>query len=49
MDREEIALPVLLRELKNDNQVVRHYAALALEDIGEKAYPALEDLKGREE
>ena len=46
MDREEIALPVLLRELKNDNQVVRHYAALALEDIGEKAYPALEDLKG---
>ena len=41
MDREEIALPVLLRELKNDNQVVRHYAALALEDIGEKSRPLL--------
>jgi len=45
MDKEETALPLLLRELRNSNQVVRHYAALALEDIGEKAYPALENLK----
>jgi len=45
MDLEDRALPVLMRELKNDNQVVRHYAALALQDIGEKAYPAIEDLK----
>lgn len=45
MDMEDRALPVLLHELKNSNQVVRHYAALALEDIGEKALAALEDLK----
>ena len=45
MDMEDRALPVLLRELKNDNQVVRHYAALALEDIGEKSRPLLGYLK----
>ncbi len=45
MDRQDKALPVLLSELKNSDEVVRHYAALALEDIGEKAYPALEALK----
>ena len=45
MDMTEKALPVLISELKNSNQVVRHYAALALEDIGEKARPALEVLK----
>ncbi len=32
MGRKGKALPVLLKELKNENQVVRHYAALALED-----------------
>lgn len=45
MNMEDQAMPVLLRELKNSNQVVRHYAALAMEDIGEKAHPALEALK----
>ena len=45
MDLRDDALPVLLRELGNSDQVVRHYAALALEDIGERAYPALEALK----
>jgi len=48
MDMESIALPVLLRELKNDNQVVRHYAALALEDIGEKSRPLLGALRAAE-
>ncbi|MFQ5808981.1 MAG: HEAT repeat domain-containing protein, partial [Armatimonadota bacterium] len=39
-------LPVLRRELTHkENEVVRHYAALALEDIGEAARPALDDLK----
>ncbi|MGD8240131.1 MAG: sulfatase-like hydrolase/transferase [Armatimonadota bacterium] len=39
-------LPVLRQELVHkDNEVVRHYAALALEDIGEAARPALDDLK----
>jgi len=46
MDLEVEGLPVLVEELKNQNdQIVRHYAALALEDIGEKARPALEPLK----
>ena len=42
---EHKGLPVLVRELKNTDQVVRHYAALALEDIGPKAYPALDALR----
>ena len=41
---EDKGLPVLRHELKNGDQVVRHYAALALEDIGEKALSALGDL-----
>lgn len=42
----ESALPVLERELAHsNNEVVRHYAALALEDIGEKARPVIETLK----
>ena len=42
----ESALPVLGHELSHsDNEVVRHYAALALEDIGEKARPVIEMLK----
>ena len=40
------AVAVLGRELaSNDNEVVRHYAALALEDIGEDARPAIDALK----
>jgi hypothetical protein len=42
---EDKGLPVLRHELKGGDQVVRHYAALALEDIGTKALPALEDLR----
>jgi arylsulfatase A-like enzyme len=41
----EDALAVLLKELKNDNQIVRHYTALAFEDIGwisKAVYDALE-------
>jgi len=45
MGAERNGLPVLLRELKNANQIVRHYAALAFEDIGTKARPALGALK----
>jgi arylsulfatase A-like enzyme len=41
LDGQGEGLPVLLAELKNGDQVVRHYAALALEDIGLlKAQPA---------
>ena len=47
MDRStDKAVAILERELaNNDNEVVRHYAALALEDIGEKARPAIETLE----
>jgi uncharacterized sulfatase len=45
MDLDDKGLPVLLTELKNADQVVRHYASLAFEDIGEKARPALDALK----
>ena len=47
MDRAtDKAVAVLERELaSSDNEVVRHYAALALEDIGEKARPAIGTLK----
>jgi len=38
-------LPVLVSELENQDQIVRHYAALALEDIGQMAKPALEALE----
>jgi len=39
-------IPVLLQELMtNTNHVVRHYAALFCEDIGEKAGPYLDDFK----
>jgi uncharacterized sulfatase len=44
MDLESEGMPVLLEELKIADQVVRHYAALALEDIGDKARPALKAL-----
>jgi arylsulfatase A-like enzyme len=42
---EDGVIDVLLSELKNPNPVVRHYAALAIEDIGEKARPALDIFK----
>jgi arylsulfatase A-like enzyme len=45
MDLDGKGLPVLVEELKNEDQIVCHYAALALEDIGEKAQPALDALK----
>jgi HEAT repeat protein len=45
MDLEGEGLPVLIEELSGSDQIVRHYAALALEDIGEKAQPALDALK----
>jgi arylsulfatase A-like enzyme len=45
MGMEDKGLLVLRHELKGGDQVVRHYAALALEDIGTKALPALEDLR----
>jgi HEAT repeat protein len=38
-------LPVLIEGLRDEDQIVGHYAALALEDIGEKAQPALDVLK----
>ena len=39
------ALPVLTKELSNEERVVRHYAALALEELGDAARPALEAIK----
>jgi uncharacterized sulfatase len=48
MGRKGKALPVLLKELKNENQVVRHYAALAFEDIApgtQAVYDALKEAK----
>jgi len=42
---EDKAVAVLVNQLKGDDQIVRYYAALALEDIGQKARPALEALK----
>ncbi|MCH9021432.1 MAG: HEAT repeat domain-containing protein [Planctomycetes bacterium] len=40
------AVAILEHELAgNDNEVVRHFAALALEDIGTKAHPAIESLE----
>lgn len=45
MDLEGEGLPVLIEELSGSDQIVRHYAALALEDIGEKARPALAALE----
>lgn len=46
MGAPEEGLRVLRRELTNPrNEVVRHYAARALEDIGKAALPILDDLK----
>jgi arylsulfatase A-like enzyme len=49
MDLESQGLPLLIEELKNEDQIVGHYAALALEDIGARARPALEALKQGQE
>jgi arylsulfatase A-like enzyme len=45
MDLEGKGLPVLIEGLKDEDQIVRHYAALALEDMREEARPALEALR----
>ena len=42
----EEGLPVLVRELRHaENEAVRHYAALGLEDLGERARPAYDALQ----
>jgi arylsulfatase A-like enzyme len=41
----EQALPVLVDNLSHKNHAVRHYSALALEDMGEDARSALERMK----
>jgi arylsulfatase A-like enzyme len=46
MDRTRQALPLLIKELQNkDNKIVRHYAALELEDLGDKAGEFVEDIR----
>jgi len=46
MDREQEVLTLLVQEMKNNkNYVVRHYAALELEDLGEKVRPVLEAIR----
>ena len=46
MGREQEVLTLLVQEMKNNkNYVVRHYAALELEDLGEKARPVLEAIR----
>jgi len=40
MDMQDIGLPVLINETQNNDQVVRHYAFLAMEDIDDKAAAA---------
>jgi uncharacterized sulfatase len=49
MEMQAEALPVLLRGLKNSDQVVRHYTALALEDIGEKSHLLIRELRAAED
>jgi arylsulfatase A-like enzyme len=49
MDMEVKGLLVLVQELKSKDQVVRHYAAIALEDIGEKAQPALDAVEAAQD
>ncbi len=46
MGREQEVLALLVQEMKNNkNRVVRHYATLELEDLGEKARPVLEAIR----
>ena len=46
MGRERQVLPLLVRELQNkDNKVVRHYAGLVLEDLGDKAGEFIEEIR----
>lgn len=46
MGKTRQVLPILVKELKNkDNKIVRHYAALELEDTGEIARECIEDIR----
>jgi len=46
MGREQEVLTLLAQEMRNNkNYVVRHYAALELEDLGEKARPVLDAIR----
>jgi N-sulfoglucosamine sulfohydrolase len=46
MGKTRHVLPLLVKELKNkDNKIVRHYAALELEDLGDKAAKFIEDIR----
>jgi N-sulfoglucosamine sulfohydrolase len=46
MGKTRQVLPLLVKELKNkDNKIVRHYATLELEDLGDKAGKFIEDIR----
>ncbi|MBN1807130.1 MAG: sulfatase-like hydrolase/transferase [Sedimentisphaerales bacterium] len=46
MGKTAQVLPLLIKELKNkDNKIARHYAALELEDIGDKVREFKEDIR----
>jgi len=46
MGRSRQVLKLLIEELQNkDNKIVRHYAALELEDLGDKAGEFIEDIR----
>jgi arylsulfatase A-like enzyme len=46
MDKSPQALKLLVEELKNkDNKIVRHYAALELEDLGDKTREYIEEIR----
>jgi arylsulfatase A-like enzyme len=46
MGKSRQVLPLLIKELKNkDNKIARHYAALELEDIGDKAKDFIDDIR----
>jgi len=46
MGRNRQAIKLLLEELKNkDNKIVRHYAALELEDLGDKAREFIDEIR----
>jgi len=46
MGKATEALPILVQEMStSENEATRHYAALALEDMGEDARPALEAIR----
>jgi uncharacterized sulfatase len=45
MGKAETGLPALTKELRNENEWVRLYAALVLDELDETGRPAIEDLK----